>query len=123
MTLDTFTFASAPQIIRTARRTTFHPKSLPTSLARSTNVCMLQPAQTSRKMRIEWFNTASGLALSEANNPLIAGTRDEGALSVIYGESNSGKTFVALDKAMAVATGKPWNGKATKRGLVVYVAA
>ena len=82
-----------------------------------------QPAQTTRKMRIEWFNTASALALSETNNPLIADTLDEGALSVIYGESNSGKTFVALDKATAVATGMPWNGKATRRGLVVYVAA
>ncbi|MGJ0504191.1 MAG: helicase RepA family protein [Methylocystis sp.] len=82
-----------------------------------------KPEPTSRKMRLEWFNSVSALALSESSNPLIADTLDEGALSVIYGESNSGKTFVALDKAMAVATGKPWNGKATKRGLVVYVAA
>jgi hypothetical protein len=101
------------------------PPEEPADFARAFNerLHVEQPAQTSRKMRIEWFNTASGLALSEANNPLIAGTRDEGALSVIYGESNSGKTFVALDKATAVATGMPWNGKATKRDLVVYVAA
>lgn len=82
-----------------------------------------QPAQPSRKMRLEWFSTASALALSAPNNALIADMLDEGALSVIYGESNSGKTFVSLDLAMAVAAELAWNGKATKRGLVVYVAA
>ncbi|MGJ0502297.1 MAG: AAA family ATPase [Methylocystis sp.] len=82
-----------------------------------------QPAQTSRKMRLEWVNAASALALSEPNNPLIADMFDEGAMSVSYGESNAGKTFVPLDMAMAVATGHPWNGKAVKRGLVVYIAA
>ena len=74
-------------------------------------------------MTPERRSLACAVALSEPNNPLIADTLDEGALSVIYGESNSGKTFVTLDMAMAVATGEPWNGKATKRGLVVYVAA
>ena len=82
-----------------------------------------EPTQPSRKMRIEWFADACAAALSEPSNPLIADMLDEGAMSVIYGESNSGKTFVALDMAMAVATGTPWNGKATKHGLVVYVAA
>ncbi len=82
-----------------------------------------EPEQTSRKMHLEWFVDACADALSEPSNPLIADMLDEGAMSVIYGESNSGKTFVALDMAMAVASGMPWNGKATKRGLVVYVAA
>jgi hypothetical protein len=77
----------------------------------------------SRKMRLEWFSEASALALSAASIPLIADVLDEGALSVIYGESNSGKTFITLDMAMAVATGLPWNGKATKRGLIAYIAA
>jgi KaiC/GvpD/RAD55 family RecA-like ATPase len=81
------------------------------------------PEPTSRKMRLEWLADACADALSEPNNPLIGGLLDEGALSVIYGESNSGKTFVALDMALSVASGTPWNGKATKRGLVVYVAA
>jgi hypothetical protein len=76
-----------------------------------------------RNMLLEWFNDAAADALSEPSNPLVADMLDEGAMSVIYGESNSGKTFVALDKAMAVATGELWNGKKTKRGLVVYVAA
>lgn len=81
------------------------------------------PAAPSRKMTLEWFDDAATIALDEPSNPLIDELFDEGALSVIYGDSNSGKTFVALDMAHAVATGRDWNGKRTRRGLVIYVAA
>jgi hypothetical protein len=43
-------------------------------------------------------------------------------LFVVYGESNSGKTFVLLDLALAVARGASWRGRSTRRGLVLYVA-
>jgi hypothetical protein len=76
-----------------------------------------------RKMAIEWFEDAATIALDDPAQTLIDDMLDEGALSVIYGDSNSGKTFVCLDMAHAVATGRDWNGKATRRGLVVYVAA
>jgi RecA-family ATPase len=74
-------------------------------------------------MAIEWFGEAADSALSDPGNQLIEGVLDEGALSVIYGDSGSGKTFVALDKAFHVGAGLDWNGKKVKRGLVVYVAA
>ncbi len=41
----------------------------------------------------------------------------------IAGESQAGKTFIALDLAFALALGQPFFGKATKRGGVIYVAA
>jgi len=85
--------------------------------------CLRPPPEASRTMKLEWFNDAAALAFDEPSRPLIEDTLDEGALSVIYGDSNSGKTFVALDMAHAVATGREWAGKATCRGLVVYVAA
>jgi RecA/RadA recombinase len=74
-------------------------------------------------MAIEWFGEAADSALSDPGNQLIEGVLDEGTLSVIYGDSGSGKTFVALDKAFHVGAGLDWNGKKVKRGLVVYVAA
>lgn len=48
-------------------------------------------------------------------------TADDG--SVLYGDSNSGKTFLMIDIACAVARGVPWMGRRTEPGLVVYLAA
>ncbi|WP_424362964.1 helicase RepA family protein [Methylocystis parvus] len=76
-----------------------------------------------RKMTLEWFDDAASLALSEPSDPLIEDLLDEGAMSVFYGDSNAGKTFVALNMCFAVGTGGEWNGKRTKRGLVVFVCA
>jgi KaiC/GvpD/RAD55 family RecA-like ATPase len=75
------------------------------------------------KMIIEWFGEAADSALSEPANQLIEGVLDEGGLSVIYGDSGSGKTFAALDMAFHVGASLDWNGKKVRRGLVVYVAA
>jgi hypothetical protein len=46
----------------------------------------------------------------------------EGAASVIYGASNSGKTFFALDLAAHVATGRDWMEKECEQGAVIYIA-
>lgn len=54
---------------------------------------------------------------------LIDGWYDQQTLVVTYGESNSGKTHVVLDQAMAIAAGRKWGGHITHQGLVVYVAA
>jgi hypothetical protein len=54
---------------------------------------------------------------------LIEDVVDLAAMVVTYGDSNVGKTFVALDQAYAIAAGEPWNGHKVTTGLVVYVAA
>lgn len=54
---------------------------------------------------------------------LVEGVLTVGAGSVIYGDSNSGKTFLVIDLACAVARGVPWMGRQVEQGLVVYVAA
>ncbi|MET3996035.1 hypothetical protein ABID65_007707 [Bradyrhizobium sp. S3.9.2] len=46
-----------------------------------------------------------------------------GEISLIFGDSGSGKSFGTFDMAMAVARGLKWNGKNTEPGLVIYVAA
>jgi hypothetical protein len=46
----------------------------------------------------------------------------EGGLSVMYGESNSGKSFLACDMSCAIGSGKEWLGKRTVHGAVLYVA-
>lgn len=54
---------------------------------------------------------------------LVQGILAAGDASVLYGDSNSGKTFAAVDMACAVARGVPWLGRNTEQGLVVYLAA
>lgn len=44
-------------------------------------------------------------------------------LAVIFGPSGSGKSFAAMDLALAVAQGLPWRGYKTTKGRVVYVVA
>lgn len=44
-------------------------------------------------------------------------------LVVIYGESGSGKSFLALDLCAAVSRGLEWRARRTARGRVVYVCA
>ena len=44
-------------------------------------------------------------------------------LAVIFGESGSGKSFLALDLAFHIAQGKEWNGYKVTQGRVVYICA
>lgn len=53
---------------------------------------------------------------------MVKGWLDRGALSVVYGESNVGKTFFALDLSLHVAAGEDWYGNRISGGGVVYVA-
>lgn len=80
-------------------------------------------AAVHRKMTAEWFDDAADSALAETQRPMVEDLLDDGAMSVFYGDSNVGKSFVALDLAFHVATGRDWNGKRATRGFVVYVAA
>jgi hypothetical protein len=59
----------------------------------------------------------------EPPDELIEGVLTTGAGSVLYGDSNSGKTFFAIDMAAAVARGMSWMGKQTEQGMIVYLAA
>ncbi|MFD1794719.1 AAA family ATPase [Paracoccus aurantiacus] len=55
---------------------------------------------------------------------LVKGWMDRGAFSVVYGESNVGKTFLALDMALHIAAGADWHGsRIHEPQQVVYVAA
>lgn len=46
----------------------------------------------------------------------------ENQFSVIYGESNCGKTFFMMDLAMHVAIGKQWRDREVEQGGVIYAA-
>lgn len=71
----------------------------------------------------EDFSDAADKALHSGGVPLIKGLLDQGAMSILYGDSNVGKTFVAMDLAYHIATGRSYGGMKTAGGLVVYVAS
>ncbi len=47
----------------------------------------------------------------------------EGGLAVLYAPPESFKSFVALDMALCVASGVPWQGHDVQKGYSIYVAA
>ena len=67
---------------------------------------------------------ASELETGEAARDFVEGVLLEGGASVVYGESNVGKSFWVLDLAAHVAMGKAWRygEREVDRGAVVYVA-
>ncbi|OOY07357.1 helicase RepA family protein [Thioclava sp. F36-7] len=54
---------------------------------------------------------------------LVDGWLRTGELSMLVAPSGSGKSFVALDLAHAIAAGTCWGSQKTRPGTVVYVAA
>jgi len=59
----------------------------------------------------------------EAPDELVEGLMTIGSSVVVYGDSNSGKTFWALSVATAIATGTDCYGRKTDSGLVIYLAS
>jgi hypothetical protein len=52
----------------------------------------------------------------------VEGLLSSTGMSVVYGESNCGKTFFATDLALHIAIGKKWRGRDIERGGVIYCA-
>jgi hypothetical protein len=84
-----------------------------------------ESVKSREKSALAWLtlDEAADTALTLSTRPLVKGLLDQGAMSVLYGESNTGKTFVTMDLAYHIATGRPWGGMATTKCVVAYVAA
>jgi hypothetical protein len=65
---------------------------------------------------------AASLARTHSSKPLVKGLLDQGALSVLYGASNTGKTFASLDMAVSQSAGLPWAEMKTAGLPTVYIA-
>lgn len=55
--------------------------------------------------------------------PLVDGVLYLDTLAQMYGPPGSLKSFAALDLAAHVGAGRPWNGRTTRKGAVVYLYA
>lgn len=66
---------------------------------------------------------ASEFARGQPPGWIIKNVLPRAELIVLFGDSGSGKSFLALDLAMAITRGVPWRGSRTTPGRVVYLAA
>ena len=80
-----------------------------------------QPEEPQAKPRaaIFWAGDARPVLSSSY---LIKGWLGSEQMSVLYGPSNVGKSFFALDMAFHIAAGKDWQGCKVKQGTVLYLA-
>lgn len=70
-----------------------------------------------------YLRSASDLVNMPPPTWLIDDVLGASTLAVLYGKPGSGKSFLALDWALCVAAGMPWNGREVRSGPVLYVAA
>jgi hypothetical protein len=66
-----------------------------------------------------WFQDAEP---NLARRDIVGELLGAGALGSIYGGPGSGKTFFALDLALAVARGILWSGRTVTQGIALYAA-
>lgn len=72
------------------------------------------------RLFLEWMQD---IKLDTKGVYLVKNVLDQGAMSVLYGQSNEGKSFFAMDLAFHISAGANWRGNKVKQGTVVYVAA
>ena len=53
---------------------------------------------------------------------LAEGRIEENVLSIMYGQSGTYKSFIAIDLAVSIAAGEPFAGQPTMQGAVAYIA-
>jgi hypothetical protein len=68
------------------------------------------------------FGDQLGDDLDTFDDELVEGLIGRIAMAVLYGDSNSGKTFLAIELAACVSLGRPWLGRPTVAGVVVILA-
>lgn len=67
-----------------------------------------------------WIGDAQPMLQS---NYLIKNWLGSKQMTVVYGQSNTGKSFFTLDMSYHIAAGREWHGHNVKQGVVLYYAA
>jgi hypothetical protein len=88
------------------------------------NLAPMRPRLTDRGAAIlGMIERADELSPVLDRDYIIKGWLDAGALAVLYGDANAGKSFVGVDIAHHVHEGRRWGGNRVAPGPVLYVAA
>lgn len=68
------------------------------------------------------FGDDLGDDITTFDDELIEGVLGRQSMAVLYGDSNSGKTFLALEMAACISLGREWLGRSTAQGAVLILA-
>jgi hypothetical protein len=82
---------------------------------------LTNPQKPAARIPVEWARDLA--AELHAPRQIVEGVLLQGGMSMIFGESNSGKSYLAIHLAICVSLGLPWMGRRTEQGAVLYVAA
>lgn len=75
-----------------------------------------------RRNHFRLYRLPEIMSMNIEPNWLIEDYIEQDTTGVLYGQSGSYKTFLALDWCLSIATGQSWHGHDVNSGLVVYVA-
>ncbi len=79
------------------------------------------PPSARSAIPVEW--AADMPPVLHAPQQIVEGVLKAGGMSMIYGESNSGKSYLAIHLGICVSLGLPFLGRRTVQGAVLYVGA
>jgi len=113
---------TARTLVQLANQNGAHINLNVTNLEEFDNLETNTPVTVQHAMRFPCI-PASNFAVRATWSYIIKGLLPQAALAVLFGESGSGKSFVALDMAFAIARGLRWRGLRTTQGRVVYLVA
>ena len=83
---------------------------------------LLEPVQVVHRTAPAFTFTAVGDLEARPPEFLIDGLIETDTLGVVFGDPGCGKSFIAADIALSVATGEPFHGRPTKQGAVFFIA-
>jgi RecA-family ATPase len=68
------------------------------------------------------YGNELGDDLTDFDDELIEGVLGTHAMAVLYGDSNSGKTFLVIEMAARISLGQSWLGQKCMQGIVLILA-
>ncbi|OQW99343.1 MAG: hypothetical protein BWK73_50640 [Thiothrix lacustris] len=95
------------------------PDDEPPQLSEPPDYGEAQPSAKPNKIRL---HRGSDLLTPTPIKWLVSGVLEAGVLAAAFGAPASGKSFVAIDLALSVASGRAWNERGVNQGSVVYFA-
>jgi hypothetical protein len=122
--LDTSRRREVIQLAETLETLAFAPDTEPEALCNALSKAAEIEAQAAKTAKPRFPLRSLAEIISQPKKPaLIAGIAPQNCLFALSGPYGSFKSFIALDWALSIASGRPWHGHSVAPGPVIYIAA